>query len=208
MVFWSLRHGLIAGAAAVLAAIVGCAAPKPTDAPENDPMVGQLLVASPTMEESLFHHTVILILQHNEHGAFGIIVNRPIGEVSLVKLEQLIGEKDKKAEGSVLLFYGGPINRAFVLVVHSTDYRQPETIGLDEHVAVTSSPEVIVDMGQARGPKKSLVAFGYTGWGAGQLEIELARHDWFLASGEPALIFDDDRRRVWEHAIARSETDL
>ena len=51
-------------------------------------MVGQLLVASPTMEESLFHHTVILILQHNEHGAFGIIVNRPIGEVSLVKLER------------------------------------------------------------------------------------------------------------------------
>ena len=87
-------------------------------------MVGQLLVASPTMRESLFHHTVILILQHNEHGAFGIIVNRPIGEVSLVKLEQLIGEKDKKAEGSVLLFYGSPINRAFVLVVHSTDYRQ------------------------------------------------------------------------------------
>ena len=63
-------------------------------------MVGQLLVASPTMEESLFHHTVILILQHNEHGAFGIIVNRPIGEVSLVKLEQLIGEKDKKAEAA------------------------------------------------------------------------------------------------------------
>ena len=88
MVFWSLRHGFIAGAAAVLAAIVGCAAPRPTDAPENDPMVGQLLVASPTMEESLFHHTVILILQHNEHGAFGIIVNRPIGEVSLVKLER------------------------------------------------------------------------------------------------------------------------
>jgi hypothetical protein len=88
MVFWSLRHGFIAGAAAVLAAMVGCAAPRPTDAPENDPMVGQLLVASPTMEESLFHHTVILILQHNEHGAFGIVVNRPIGEVSLVKLER------------------------------------------------------------------------------------------------------------------------
>jgi putative transcriptional regulator len=108
----------------------------------------------------------------------------------------------------VLVFYGGPINRTFVLVVHSTDYRQPETVGLDEHVAVTTSAEVIVDMGQARGPKKSLVAFGYTSWAPGQLEIELARHDWFLASGEPARIFDDDRKRVWEHAIARSETDL
>ena len=93
----------VAMAVVLLAAMVGCAGPRPMDAPENDPMVGQLLVASPTMEESLFHHTVILILQHNEHGAFGIIVNRPIGEVSLVKLEQLIGEKDKKAEGSVLL---------------------------------------------------------------------------------------------------------
>jgi hypothetical protein len=55
----------------------------------------------------------------------------------------------------VLVFYGGPINRAFVLVVHSTDYRQPETVGLDEHVAVTTSPEVIVDMGQARGPRRA-----------------------------------------------------
>src|SRR5258708_20996592 len=115
MVFWSLRHGLIAGAAAALAAMVGCAAPRPTDAPENDPMVGQLLVASSTMEESLFHHTAIPILQHNKHGSLGTIVNRPVGEVSLVKLEQLIGEKDKKAEGSVLVFYGAPINRALVL---------------------------------------------------------------------------------------------
>jgi len=87
--------------------------------------------------------------------------------------------------------------------VHSTDYRRPETLAIDSRVAMTSNPEVLRDIGHKKGPEKSLIAFGYTGWGPGQLEVELARHDWLSIPEDPILIFDDDRKQVWNHAMAR-----
>ena len=65
------------------------------------------------------------------------------------------------------------------------------------------SPEILLDIGRNRGPAKSLVAFGYTGWGAGQLEGEIARGGWFVEPEDPGLVFDDDREKVWDEAMAR-----
>jgi len=70
-------------------------------------------------------------------------------------------------------------------------------------VAITSSPEILRDIGQHKGPEKSLVAFGYAGWGPGQLEGELAQHGWFTAPEDPKLVFDEDRAKVWDEAMAR-----
>ena len=79
-------------------------------------------------------------------------------------------------------------------ITHSAGYR---------HDSIPTSQQVLRDIGHKKGPSKSLVAFGYAGWGPGQLEVELARHDWSTISEDPALIFDDDRQQVWDHAMAR-----
>jgi putative transcriptional regulator len=73
---------------------------------------------------------------------------------------------------------------------------------------MTSNPDVLRDLGHGVGPKKSIVAFGYTGWGAGQLESEMARQAWFIAPADPTLVFDTERSKVWDTAISRRQIPL
>jgi putative transcriptional regulator len=198
------RHnGAFIGLAALLMLIIGTAAPSWDSMAQSDPLVGKLLIASPNMGEAIFAHTVILVVEHNEGGALGIVINQPFEEVSIASLLEGVGKKDPGVEGSVRVFAGGPMEPGIGFIVHSTDYRRPETLAIDSRVAMTSNPEVLRDIGHKKGPEKSLIAFGYTGWGPGQLEVELARHDWLSIPEDPILIFDDDRKQVWNHAMAR-----
>jgi putative transcriptional regulator len=196
------RHGwrLVAG---LLLTFLSAAGPRSAAMAQSDPLVGQLLVASPGMGEAIFAHTVILVVQHGEGGALGIVINQPFEERSIASLLERIGKKDPTVHGDVRVFAGGPMEPGVGFIVHSAEYRRPETVDIDGHIAMTSSPEVLRDIGHAKGPKKSLVAFGYAGWGPGQLEVELARHDWITVPEDPQLIFDDDRTKIWDEAMAR-----
>jgi len=189
-------------------ALPRAATPSPEAPVEKSTLTGQLLIASPDIGDPRFAHTVIFLVRHNREGAFGIVINRPVEERSLKSLLEAIGQDTSGVEGSVRVFAGGPVETEIGFVLHSADYKRPETVVVDGRLALTSSPDVLRDMGHGRGPKKSLVAFGYAGWGPGQLEGELARHDWFTAPADPALIFDEDRDRVWDRAKARRTLDL
>ncbi len=196
------RNRLHVGLAALL--VLQCAQLLPDRAmAQGDALVGQLLVASPSMGEAIFAHTVILIVDHNEGGALGIVINQPFEERSIASLLEGIGKKDPSVEGKVRVFAGGPMEPAVGFIVHTAEYRRPETLAIDAQIAMTSNPDVLRDIGHGKGPRKSLIAFGYTGWGPGQLEIELARHDWFTVPEDPQLIFDDDRAKIWDEAMAR-----
>jgi putative transcriptional regulator len=178
------------------------------DRPSGDPLVGQLLIAAPDMGDPIFYHTVVLVVEHSEAGALGIVINRPVEDRSLASLMEAIGEKDSSVKGSVPIYAGGPVEPSAGFILHSPDYHRAETRRIDSRVALTSSPEILRDIGHDRGQRKKLVAFGYTGWGPGQLELELARHDWFTTPADPQLIFDDDRKKVWDHAMARRSREL
>jgi putative transcriptional regulator len=119
-----------------------------------------------------------------------------------------IGINEPAVEGSVRIYAGGPVQTEIGFVVHSSDYRRPETIAVDSHVAVTSSAEVLRDIARKRGPQKSIVAFGYAGWGPGQLERELELRGWFTAPLDPKLIFDAAPDSVWEQAVTQRTRDL
>jgi putative transcriptional regulator len=168
-------------------------------------LAGQFLIATPAMRDTGFDHAVILMLRHDQDGAFGIVINRPLGHRPMA---DLLGAKDTAASGNVQVFIGGPVQPNIGFVVHSTDYRRAETLDVDGRVAMTSSREVLRDIADKRGPAKALIAFGYAGWAPGQLESELARNVWYTAPEDPTLVFDDDRDKVWEHATARRTQDL
>jgi putative transcriptional regulator len=168
-------------------------------------LAGQFLIATPAMRDTGFDHAVILMLRHDQDGAFGIVINRPLGQRPMA---DLLGTKDTAASGNVQVFIGGPVQPNIGFVVHSTDYRRAETLDVDGRVAMTSSREVLRDIADNRGPAKALIAFGYAGWAPGQLESELARNVWYTAPEDPTLVFDDDRDKVWEHATARRTQDL
>jgi putative transcriptional regulator len=190
-----------------LALWVGLPAPDPTQSAQTTPrasLVGQFLIATPAMRDTRFDHAVILMLRHDQDGAFGIVINRPLGQRPMA---ELLGAKDT-ASGNVQVFSGGPVQPNVGFVVHSTDYRRAGTLDVDGRVAMTSSLEVLRDIADRKGPAKALIAFGYAGWAPGQLESELARNAWYTAPEDPALVFDDDRDKVWEHATARRTRDL
>jgi putative transcriptional regulator len=193
-------------AGALLAAVL--LNPAATDSPEIASLAGQLLIASPNIGDPRFAHTVILMVKHDKDGAFGITINRPVGEKSIASLLEAPGEDVSDIEGTLSVFAGGPVQPELGFVVHSAEYRRDETIEVDEHVAMTASRQILPDIGHNHGPQKSLFALGYAGWGPGQLENELARHDWFTAPEEPKLIFDDDRANLWDDAMARRTREL
>lgn len=182
--------------------------PGPADAAPADPPAGQLLIASAQIQDPRFYHAVILILQHNEDGAFGIVINHPLADQPIAKLLAAAGEDDKTVEGTIPVLSGGPVQSELGFVVHSADYRRPETLKVDGKVAMTASKQALTDIGHQMGPRKCFFAFGYAGWGPGQLEGELARHDWFTVPEDLALVFDEDRGAVWDKALARRGTDL
>jgi putative transcriptional regulator len=205
---WSGRAILALAAILAPATFVRAALPTPDEAPAATSLAGQFLIASPAMGDPRFDHTVILIVKHGPGGAIGLVINRPLGERPIASLLEMVGEADPSASGTVQVFAGGPVQPQTGFVIHSTDYRRSDTIDIDGRVAVTSSAGILRDMGSNKGPKKSLVAFGYAGWGAGQLEDELAHGVWLIAPEEPALIFDEDRQKVWERAWAHRTQNL
>jgi len=184
------------------------ALPKSDAASDGGSLAGQLLIASPEIGDPRFDHAVILMVRHDKEGAFGIIVNRPIEHRSLDDLLREMGERDTGIDGSIRVFAGGPVEPGIGFVVHSADYHRAETLDIDGRVAMTSSREILHDIGHHKGPLKFLVAFGYAGWGPGQLENELAQHGWFTSPEDSQLTFDDNRARVWETAMARRARDL
>ena len=192
----------------MLALCLHAARPIAAQTPLAGSLAGQLLVAAPTMGDPRFTRTVILMARHDKDGAFGIVVNRPIGEQPLSVILQLLGDNDPAVPGSVRIFAGGPVHPDAGFVVHSSDYHGPATLDLNEHAAITSSREILRDIGNGKGPSRSLIAFGYSGWGPGQLDGELARRDWAIAPADPNLIFDLDRDKVWDAAYAQRMQDL
>jgi putative transcriptional regulator len=183
------------------AALLRAALPSFTDAPSRSSLAGQLLVAAPTMSDPRFYQTVILMVRHDASGAMGIVLNRPTQERSLASLLAATGGGDGAADGR-------PVQPEVGFVLHSTDYRRPETLDIDSQIALTSSREILRDIAKKQGPRLSLIAFGYAGWGSGQLEAELDLRVWFTAASDPALVFEIERDKVWEQATKRRTQDL
>ncbi len=205
---WLSRLILALTAIIVPATFLHAALPCCAQTPVGISLTGQLLIASPTIRDSHFDHAVILIVRHNQDGAMGIAINMPLEERSLASILKLLGEKDTNVAQNVHIFSGGPVQPDIGFVIHSSDYRGPETVDVSERVLMTSTSQILRDIGNSKGPKKSLIAFGYAGWGPGQLEDELRRGVWFTTLGSPKLIFDEDRGKVWEFAYSRRTQDL
>jgi putative transcriptional regulator len=202
----SLSRTFAAAASLLVASVVlGAAPPEHSD---TDSLTGQLLIAAPSIGDPRFAHTVILMVRHDREGAFGIVINRPVGERPIAALLEATGDNDSDVTGVVRVFAGGPVQPELGFVVHSAEYRRAETVDVDGRVAMTASRQILLDIGHNQGPEKSLFALGYAGWGPGQLEGELAHNDWFTAPAQPKLVFDDERDKLWDEAMARRTREL
>ena len=205
---WLGRLILVLTAIVVPGTFINATQPCCGQIPGGDSLAGQLLIASPTIRDPHFDHAVILVVRHNQDGAMGIVINMPTEERPLANILEMLGEKDTAVSGKVQLFAGGPVQPELGFVIHSSDYRGPGTMDVNQHVLVTSNSRILRDIGNNKGPKKSLIAFGYAGWAPQQLDDELRRRVWFTTPADVNLIFDENREKLWDSAYALRAQDL
>jgi putative transcriptional regulator len=193
----------ILAAIAILApaAMLHAALPSEPDVSGRTSFAGQLLIASPDLRDP-FDHAVIIMAQHDRNGALGIVINRPIARRSIATILAALGADAAGVTDSVLVFLGGPVSPNIAFALHSIEYRRPHTMDIDGRVALSDAAEVLRDIGLGQGPKRSLIAFGYAGWAPHQLDDEIDRGAWITAPENPALVFDADRGKLWNEALA------
>ncbi len=178
-----------------------------TPAPEvrNSPyLAGQLLVASPRIGDPRFARTVIYMVSHDKDGALGLVVNKAYGSGPMEKFLKGFNIDPGQLKGDIRLHYGGPVEPGAGFVLHTADYRGPSTRVVNATMALSTEMNVFKAIVDGHGPRHSLFALGYSGWGPGQLENEIARGDWFSAPADENLIFDDDLKTKWERASERA----
>ena len=170
----------------------------------SDPryLAGQFLVAMPTMGDPRFEKSVIYLCAHSEDGAMGLIVNQPLEELNFPDILEQMGIQSTPACDQITVHCGGPVESARGFVLHSSDYQMDGTMVVDETVALSATTEVLKAIAYGTGPKRCLMALGYAGWGAGQLDEEIRSNAWLSvpADGELLWSFDDDSK--WDRALA------
>jgi len=154
------------------------------------------------MEDPNFDHGVTLMCQHNEDGALGITINRNSDLTLMDVLAQLDIQCNDESIANQPVLQGGPVQQERGFVLHSDDGQWEATTQVAPGIMVTTSRDVLEAIAQHRGPSKYVVALGYAGWSAGQLEDELKENAWLNTAADSAIIFDlplDDR---WARAVA------
>lgn len=146
----------------------------------------------PTLDDSGFGHTVTYLFEHNEQGAMGIVINRPMG-FSLDDVFQQLNIQTHHKTIDLPVFSGGPVQTDRGFVIHATDKtsrsRWESSINLEGGISITTSRDVLEAIAQDEGPQDFLVALGYAGWSAGQLEAELADNAWIYAPVDATVLF-------------------
>lgn len=168
----------------------------------------QFLIAMPSMADPHFSQTVTLICEHNAEGAFGIVVNRPV-EVELSDMfEHLNIPCDNDAIQHAQVFLGGPVEIQQGFIIHDTSWSTGDTMIISEQLAMTANKEVLFAIANKEGPAHYLVALGYAGWAAGQLEQEMADNAWLNHPASPDIVFDIPVNDRWQTAAERMGIDL
>jgi putative transcriptional regulator len=180
-------------------------------APQRGYLDGQMLIASPGMQDERFSRSLIYMCAHSSEGAMGIIVNHPAVNISfpdlLVQLD-VVGSPDlielPSQAGGVKVLKGGPVETSRGFVLHSSDFFiENSTLPIDDGICLTATLDVLKAIAKGDGPNSALLALGYAGWAPGQLETEIQENGWLHCSADPDLIFGGDLVHKYERALKK-----
>jgi len=162
----------------------------------------QFLIAMPGMDDPNFARGVTLLCQHNDEGALGITINRP-SEVTLIEVFDQIGiECEDETLDQVVVYEGGPVHPERGFVLHSGPPVWESSMRVGSGISVTTSRDILEAIARGEGPEKYLMALGYAGWGAGQLEDEMRDNAWLNVMAKADILFDYPVEQRWEQAVA------
>ena len=177
---------------------------------DNGFLDGQLLIAMPAMADERFAHSVVYVCAHSEDGAMGIIVNKPADHIGFAELLEQLDILDDDGESgpitmpeNISVQVGGPVETGRGFVLHSTDYYSDNsTMNIDENVSLTATIDILRAIARGNGPDKAILALGYAGWSAGQLETEIHANGWLNCPATAEIVFSKDLESKYDDALS------
>ncbi len=163
---------------------------------------GHLLVATPALKDGCFDKSVIYVCEHNEHGAMGVVVNRPIANIRLGEILQVLEINSNHEIADLPVYFGGPVEGHRGFVLHTSDVTLPDTVIGVDGVCLTAHVSMLRGMANGTGPRESFLVLGYAGWQAGQLEAELENGSWLTVPATRDLVFHTDDAMKWSLSAA------
>lgn len=176
---------------------------------ESTSLTNQFLIAMPDMKNPDFSHTVSYICEHNEEGAMGFVINRPMG----ITLGELLEQAEIKFTPECIddhrqVCFGGPVERDRGFILHTGKPSWNASMPVTDEVSLTTSTDILEAIGEGKGPESFLLALGYAGWGPGQLEHEIMDNAWLSGPSDTRLLFNQDSEDCWQQAASLIGVDL
>ena len=165
------------------------------------------LIATEKMNDNRFSKTVIVMLKSDKNGAWGLVINKRLGTMPIALLIDpslnTSEDREKLFKVNIPVFWGGPVNVKEIFILHSTEYKS-ETTKNYGNISISQDYNILFDIAENKGPNKSLVILGYSGWGSGQLEGEMERDHWILSDIDLNITFDQESNTKWNKAFKNS----
>jgi len=171
-------------------------------------LTNQFLISMPNLKDPNFEKTVTYICVHNEEGAMGIVINRPL-EIGLGEIfQQMDISIDNMDANNKKIYHGGPLQTDHGFILHQVDKEWDSSIVISEDICITTSKDILKAIAEGEGPDESLVALGYAGWSAGQLEQELMDNTWLNGPANLEIIFNTSPEQCWQSAANHIGVDI
>jgi len=177
----------------------------------TDTLTGRLLIATPGMPDSRFAHALVFLCAHSEDGAMGLIINKPLPDLTFGKLLENLevptqgahsGLGDRPAQADDPVFFGGPVETSRGFVLHAPDLSVAEgSLQVSSLAELSTSLDMLALIARGHGPSHAMMALGYTGWGPGQLEEEMRTGGWLTCDASESLLFTAAPAQRWSDAL-------
>ena len=162
----------------------------------------------PQMLDERFAKSVIYLCAHTEDGAMGLVVNKLLENIDFPDLLDQLDLSPAPGGDDIRVHFGGPVESGRGFVLHTSDYVQDATMVIDDQIAMTATTDILRDIAEGDGPRNSLLALGYAGWGPGQLDTEIQANGWLSVAADDTLVFGTDPDTIWKGALAKMGIDV
>ena len=163
----------------------------------------KLLVAMPTIVDPQFERSVVYVCAHNEDGAMGLVVNKPMPDINFA---DLLNQLDIDLTSEIVtdqVNFGGPVEAGRGFVLHTADFQREGTMVVSNDIALTATLDILKAIASGKGPRRHLLALGYACWDAGQLDDEVRQNGWLHAPPDDDLLFSSELDGKWRRAIGK-----
>ena len=164
------------------------------------------IISMPHMNDPIFSKSLIYICEHDNDGAMGLIINKPMISENAADIIQQTGLT--QIEPLPDIYFGGPVNLEMGLILHDANYNIEGTLTISKSVALTSNKQIVLDLKNGDGPDEFRFSFGYAGWGKGQIEREIENGDWLLMPADDDFIFSIPNTDKWKKAASKFGIDI